>query len=210
VSLLQRIIAKQLANPSGLIGRAFTARWLNKANAKMNDLTLEQLALAPGDRVLEIGFGGGDLLQKILNLKQAELVAGVEQSGEMLRSAGKRFLSAIRNSELELHSGDIENLPFPGEAFTKLCSVNTIYFWRNPEKALTECRRVLKRPGRLVLCFNSRKDMEAWPIHRHGFRLYELGEVEQLLEKSGFSQVQVTSANDTKQGLFHCVNAGSQ
>ena len=205
MSILQRIIAKQLANPSGLIGRMFTARWLNKANAKMNDMTLDQLAIAPSDSVLEIGFGGGDLLAKILAADQAELVVGVDRSDEMVRVATKRFASFIRNSKLELHSADVEALPFPDAAFTKLCSVNTIYFWRDPAKALAECHRVLQRGGRLLLCFNSREDMERWPIHKHGFRLYGLAEIESLLQAAHFSPIEVTSANDAEQGLFYCV-----
>ncbi len=209
MSIIRRIIAKQLARPSGLIGRIFTARWLNKANAKMNDLTLEQLAIAPGDRVLEIGFGGGDLLEKVLNTDQAELVVGLDRSEDMVRTATRRFRSYIKNSKLKLHCGDVEALPFRDAAFTKLCSVNTIYFWRDPAKGLAECRRVLKRDGRLLLCFNSREDLARWPIHKHGFRLYELAEIETLLQAANFSPIDVASANDAEQGLFYCVSGSA-
>lgn len=40
----------------------------------MNQLTLERLAIKPEDRVLEIGFGGGDLLNQILSSTQSEFV----------------------------------------------------------------------------------------------------------------------------------------
>jgi ubiquinone/menaquinone biosynthesis C-methylase UbiE len=123
----------------------------------------------------------------------------------MVRLAAKRFGSFMRNSKLELHTGDVEALPFSDAAFTKLCSVNTIYFWRDPAKALAECHRVLKCGGRLLLCFNSREDLERWPTHKHGFRLYELTEVESLLRAAGLSPIEVTSANDAEQGLFYCV-----
>ena len=48
--------------------------------------------------------------------------------------------------------------------------------------------------------------MEAWPIHEHGFRLYELAEVENLLRVAGFTTIEVVSARDARQGLFYCVS----
>ena len=203
--MFQRFIARQLAQPSGLVGRMFTARWLNKANAKMNQLVLEQLAVVPGDRILEVGFGGGDLIERMLRTGKPEFVSGVDRSHEMVRSASKRFKEYLRNGKVELRRGEIENLPYANETFTKVCTVNTLYFWPEPAKALAECRRVLRPEGRLLICFNSKKDMEAWPIHQHGFRLYELAEVEKLLMAAGFSRAAVTSANDPQQGLFYCV-----
>lgn len=202
--IFQRIIARQLAEPTGIIGRVFTARWLNKANAHMNDVVFQQLAIAPGDRILEVGFGGGDLLQRILSSDSAEFVAGVDRSAEMVQLATKKLQPHLRNGRLELSHGDIELLPYPHERFTTVCTVNTIYFWQNPTRALSEVRRVLKPAGRFVVCFNSKQDMEAWPIHQHGFRTYEVDEVMTLLRATAFGKIEVTQATDAKQGLFYC------
>ena len=172
----------------------------------MNQLTLEQLALEPRDWVLEVGFGGGDLLERILDAGPTESVAGIDISPEMVRLASRRLQRYIRDGKLEVRCGDIEHIPYVAGEFSKLCSVNTIYFWENPAKALVECRRVLKAGGQIVICFNSREDLEAWSIHRHGFRLYEVSEVENLLRASGFGTVKVFSANDADQGVFYCVS----
>lgn len=204
--LFQKLIAKQLARPTGIIGRLFTARWLNKANAQMNQLTLEQLAIEPGDRVLEIGFGGGDLLERILSSTQADFVAGIDLSTEMVQLASDRLQHFVREGKLGVRSGEIEHLPYAAGEFSKLCSVNTLYFWPNPATALSECHRVLRPGGRLAIGFNSKKDLEAWPIHKHGFRLYELDEVTEMLRVAGFSTIETVSANDDEQGLFYCVS----
>lgn len=203
--MLQKFIARQLAHPSGLVGRMFTARWLNKANARMNQLTRERLAIKPEDRLLEVGFGGGDLLEQILSSTQSEFVAGVDLSVAMVRLVGRRLRSYIEAGKAEVVCGDIEALPYRDGEFTKLCSVNTIYFWRDPSMALTECRRVLRAGGQILLCFNSREDLKAWPIHKHGFRLYEVAEVESLLRVAGFTTIELVSAADARQGLFYCV-----
>jgi ubiquinone/menaquinone biosynthesis C-methylase UbiE len=204
--LFQKLIARQLAKPSGLLGRKFTARWLNKANARMNQLTLEQLAISPSDSILEVGFGGGDLLEQIQRSGPPAFLAGLDISADMVRLARRRLQSYLPDGNFEVRCGDIEAIPYNAGQFTKLCTVNTIYFWRNPAVALAECLRVLHVGGQVFICFNSREDLEAWPIHKHGFRLYEVAEVEALLKASGFESIRVASANDADQGLFYCVS----
>ena len=58
-----------------------------------------------------------------------------------------------------------------------------------------------------MLCFNSKEDLMRWPIHKHGFRLYELTEVEEMLRDAGFDAIEVASGNDPQQGRFYCVAA---
>ena len=53
-----RFIARQLSHPTGFVGRIM-GLLMNRLNAKLNAFVLRQLDLAPSDRVLEIGFGGG-------------------------------------------------------------------------------------------------------------------------------------------------------
>jgi len=62
IPMFQSFFSRQLAKPSGLFGRLFTARWLEKTNVGMNALTLDSLALGENDRLLEVGFGSGYLL----------------------------------------------------------------------------------------------------------------------------------------------------
>jgi len=173
----------------------------------MNLLTFERLSLQPVDRVLEVGFGSGYLLKKILSAGPCAHAAGVDASADMVRLAGRRLREYIETGKARVREGSIEALPFGDGEFTKLCTVNTIYFWREPVAALSECRRVLREDGLLVLCFNAKEDLERWPGHRHGFRLYELSEVEDALQRAGFGALDVAVARDPAQGLFYCVNA---
>lgn len=202
---LQSFFPRQLAKPSGLFGRLFMTRWLDKANAGMNALTLKVLALDSDDRLLELGFGGGHLLEHVLVNRRCAFVAGVDVSHDMVKHASRRFRSYIKSGKAEIRHGNIEAIPYDDGAFTTLCSVNTLYFWQNAIRALAECRRVLKAGGRFVLCFNAKSEMARWPGHVHGFTLYELAEVHALLTAAGFSGIQTVSENDPVQGLFYCV-----
>jgi SAM-dependent methyltransferase len=207
--MFQAFFSRQLAKPSGLFGRLFTARWLEKANAGMNSLTLEALALAPSDRLLEIGFGSGHLLEKVVSHRRCTFAAGVDISPEMVDRVGARLRAYIDAGKAQIRHGDIESIPFADGEFTKLCSVNTLYFWRDPPRALTECRRVLAPGGRLALCFNAKSEMLKWPGHVHGFTLYELVEIEAMLAAAGFGEITTADGDDPAQGRFHCVCATS-
>ena len=179
--------------------------WLEKANVGMNTLTLKELALDRNDRLLELGFGSGYLLEHVLSNRLCEFVAGVDVSSDMVTHASRRFRSYVKSGKAEIRHGSIESIPYDDGAFTKLCSVNTLYFWPDASLALAECRRVLKAGGQISLCFNAKNDMTQWPGHGHGFTLYELPEVLDLLAAAGFSEIQTVSENDPAQGLFYCV-----
>ena len=205
--MFQAFFSRQLAKPTGLFGRLFTARWLEKANAGMNALTLDSLALVPGDRLLELGFGSGYLLEKVLSHRRCDFAAGVDLSPEMVDRVGARLRAYVDAGKAQIRHGNIEAIPFADGEFSKLCSVNTLYFWRDPQRALAECRRVLAPGGRLALCFNAKSEMLKWPGHVHGFTLYELADVETMLAAAGFSEINTANGDAPEQGLFHCVCA---
>jgi hypothetical protein len=71
---------------------------------------------------------------------------------------------------------------------------------------MAECRRVLRQGGRMVLCFNSKENLIDWPVHKHGFRLYELEEVENVFTDAGFVSVDVVSESDQGNVRFYCVS----
>jgi ubiquinone/menaquinone biosynthesis C-methylase UbiE len=205
----QAFFSRQLARPSGWFGRLVTARWLERANVGMNALTLAELALGAEDRLLEIGFGSGQLLERAWRAHAPALVAGIDISQEMVTHATRRLRRHAASHDVRLEHGSVEAIPFADGEFTRVCSVNTLYFWPDPQRALAECRRVLCRGGRLVLCFNDRDEMLRWPGHVYGFTLYATRDVEAMLAAAGFATLRTASATDPRQGLFHCISAGA-
>jgi SAM-dependent methyltransferase len=203
---IQAFLARQLARPSGAFGRWVMAPLLNRGNRAMNALTLRQLAPVPADRVLEIGFGGSALLGDILASRCA-FAAGLDLSPEMVARAQRRFRTEVAAGRAEVRAGSVDAIPFPADAFSALCSVNTLYFWEDVGRGLAECRRVLAPGGRLVLCFTARADLERWPGHRHGFRLYEVADVEQHLRGAGFEAATVAEGHNPGEGRFFCIRA---
>jgi len=186
-----QIIAAQLRKPSGLFGRLVVVRLLNLFNTPMNRLALEAMRLRPEDHVLEIGFGGGDLIARMARVVTRGRITGVDFSNAAVGACKRRFSALIRAGTVSLHCANLDALPFDPDTFTKAVTVNTIYFWPDPSVSLAQLYRVLRRDGVLVVCFEPRAVLEKSSLSRHGFRLFDPEEVSALLSAAGFREIRL-------------------
>jgi ubiquinone/menaquinone biosynthesis C-methylase UbiE len=200
--VINRIIARQLGNPSGL-GKVLAPLW-NQRNSALNDTAFEALDLQPNNRVLEVGFGGGYLLQRMTSTVTNSFLAGVDISQAMVTNAQKRLQRLITQGKLELHCCPVEVLPFPPNYFTKACSVNSIFYWENATQALAEIRRVLDQDGLIVLCQTCPKSLEDRGFASHMAR-YEASDIFRMLEAGGFHDIHITNASD-KHREYMCLS----
>lgn len=196
--MFSKFLAAQLRRPSGFFGRFILLRSLNRINRNINTLAFEHLHLMPDDFVLEIGFGGGDLISRIIRIIVNGHVTGVDFSSDVVKACSKRFKEQIAERKIDLHVAYVDALPFEEETFTKVCTVNTIYFWPDPPHALIEIHRVLKKGGIFVLCFTTRSSMKGREVMNHGFTLYEPEEVRALLSGAGFVHFRTEYGKDLK------------
>lgn len=193
--MFARMIARQLSLPAG-IGGHIARRVMNSMNQEMNRATVEHMHIEPQHTCLDIGFGGGVTLDLMVDLTNRGRVCGIEISNTMLRHARRRFSRLINERRLNLARGTIEAVPYEGEQFDSVCTVNTVYFWQDPNKAIQETHRVLKPGGRFVLSFRPARAMRELQFTRHGFTLYDSGILQDLLRRAGFTQTKVHEGND--------------
>lgn len=201
--MLARFLARQLSQPSGLVGRLVLGRLWNARNAALNDMAFEHLALKPDDRVLEVGFGGGYLLGRMATVLSAGFLAGVDASPAMVAFCEKRHRRLVRQGKLELRCAGAEALPYPSGYFTKACSVNSIFYWQDAAQAMAELWRVVVDEGMLVLCFTCKHSLEDKAFTNYGMTLYQVDAVQGMMESAGFQQVRMISAWD-KHREFLC------
>jgi methionine biosynthesis protein MetW len=92
----------------------------------------------PGTKVLDLGCGGGELLEWLAENKGVE-ARGVEISGEKVRRAIARGVSA--------YQGDIDNglADYPAQAFDYVILSQTMQETRHPRQVLAEMLRIGRR-----------------------------------------------------------------
>lgn len=200
---VSKFMASQLRNPSGFFGRFVMSRFFNRSSAAINKLTLTSLALEPGDRVIEVGFGAGDLINRMVPVVSKGFIAGVDFSPDMVAVCAKRFASLTQAGRVELRCASAEDLPYAADHFTKACTVNTVYFWPDPAVALRELWRVLCAGGRLVVGFSPPAAIQRLPVTKHGFTLYEPDQIRCLLEEAGFGSIEMIRGSGPR-GEFIC------
>ncbi len=192
-AMIAKFLAGQLGRPSGFFGRHLILRLLNRVNQQDNALALDALRLTREDIVLEIGFGGGGLLGDMARFVDQGHVSGVDLSSDVVKAGLARFAKQVKAGRVDLTCADVRQLPFGPATFTRVCTVNTVYFWPEPLRALAEIRRVLRVNGILVVCFTPKADMKNRGFTRYGFTLYEPEEVLYLLTSAGFRNVTMTA-----------------
>jgi ubiquinone/menaquinone biosynthesis C-methylase UbiE len=150
MSALRERLAAPFAHPKGLLGR-IAARAMLATNGPLSDWALELLALDPADRVLEVGFGPGELVRQMAEQVVRGRVAGIDSSALMVRQATKRNAAQVQSGLVSLAMGSVSALPYEDGSFDKVVTVNSIHFWPEMVQGLREVGRVLRTGGRLVV-----------------------------------------------------------
>jgi demethylmenaquinone methyltransferase/2-methoxy-6-polyprenyl-1,4-benzoquinol methylase len=118
-----------------------------------------------GMRVLDVATGTGLVARSALEiLGDPRAVIGLDPSAGMLREAR-------RACAVPLVQGQVETLPFPKERFDVLTFGYALRHVTDLDVAFTECRRVLKPGGRLLVLEISRAQS---PVVRAVLRTYFL------------------------------------
>ncbi|QNK64462.1 class I SAM-dependent methyltransferase [Pedobacter sp. PAMC26386] len=189
-------IAGQLNCPSGEIGiRAAKNMAVNNSN--MISLAISAIASESNDVVLEIGPGNGAHVVPFLRGIKYLLYYGVDISPLMVDEAIKLNMDSVVSGRADFSLSDGENLNFANEFFTKIFTVNTLYFWKDPKAYATEIWRVLKPGGIFSLTFGARQFMEKLPFTKYGFHLYNDQEAVELLLSCGFEIKEISTHTET-------------
>lgn len=188
-------VAGQLRKPSGEFSHKIAGK-MDQVNAPLFDLTLEVMNPSDHEAILEIGFGSGTFMSKLLAAAERLKICGVDYSPEMVEQAMAGNRDAVESGSLELKQGNSNELPFPDNTFDKVFCNMVIYFWDRPREHLTEVRRVLKPGGRFYSGFRSVESMQVFPFIEHGFNMYGEDEWSDLLNEYGFNVAGIHKRSD--------------
>lgn len=179
----QKTVARQLRQPSGKLGVAVGNK-MNKGNASLYDWVLEQMNIADNSRLLEIGYGNGNLFTKVFAQAQNIHITGLDFSEEMYKQAVNNCQTQIQQKQLDLHFGGSDAMPFADNSFDAVYCCNVVYFWENPQAHLAEVYRVLKPGGKFFAGIRTKQTMLLMPFTQYGFALRENHEWEEVIQQS--------------------------
>jgi arsenite methyltransferase len=175
--------------------------------AETSDLYRRRLAVLdavdpqPGERVLEIGCGGGALLPAVASaVGPSGRVVGIDISQDQIAAAARRC-SGQQNIELAVL--DARRLPYEPGSFDAFVAIQVIEYLDDPLQALTEMRRVATDRARAaILATNwdsvfwntpteelTRKIQRAWRQHAPHPNLP--AELRPLLRRAGFQVIRL-------------------
>ncbi|MEM7193297.1 MAG: class I SAM-dependent methyltransferase [Pseudomonadota bacterium] len=196
--MVSKFMASQYALPRGLFGRLVTSFVLNRSNRLSNRSVLDAMNINAEDSVLEVGFGGADLLVRIAQEKAPARLVGVEKSADMINRGRSLLEKNAPDQDAELLLGEIESLPLTDGEFDVICSVNTIYFWSDLGVCAKELRRVARPGGQLVIGYSTGIKLVESGYTEYGFRFYRRNEVDTALWDAGWqlkSSIQIARRN---------------
>lgn len=117
---------------------AYMGRW----SRRLAPLFLDFAGLAAGERVIEIGCGTGALTFAIPTRADIARVEAIDYEPQFVEAARERN----RDPRINFQRGDAHQLQFKDAEFDRALSMLVLHFVSDPERAVSEMRRVV-RPG---------------------------------------------------------------
>ena len=156
--------------------------WYDKNRfAYLSEVNALKRVIPKEGRGLEVGVGTGRFAAAL------GIDAGIDPSCKMLALAKKRGV--------DVQVGVGEDLPFKDGEFDYLLMVITLSFVQSPKKVIRECKRVLRKAGRIIIgivdkdsflgkYYKTKKDS----IFYKEANLFNVAGVVGLLEDAGFTK----------------------
>jgi SAM-dependent methyltransferase len=160
------------------------------------EAAIDEVGLAPGQRVLEVGCGSGVFLRAAAD-RGADVV-GLDASEALVELARKRV------PEADLRVGELQFLPYEDDVFDVVAGFNSFFFAADIVAALREAGRVAKAGAPVVIQVWGRPDRSALtalhpafapflpppdPDSPRGSELWEPGVLERFATDAGLSPV---------------------
>jgi len=167
---------------------------------RLRKMTVDNAVIKPGDSVLDVGCGTGEVSLLAKTRAKNGKVYGIDPAPEMITVARKK--AAHKKLDIDFRVGVIESLPFPDASIDVVTS--SLMMHHLPEdlkvRGLAEIYRVLKPSGRLLIA-DFMRPTGSFLNHlfivftRHQGLKSGIEDLQKLLKEAGFRQITQLDGN---------------
>lgn len=176
---------------------------MNEHHSPVTDWSLGFFEFRDEDKVLDIGCGGGETIRKISQKLKNGRIYGADYSELSVKLSTQHNANSVECGKVSVVEASVENLPFEDNFFDKIITVESFYFWPDPQENLKEVSRVLAKSGRFLIVADINGDAELDETDIEGIQKYQLfnptlAEFRTLLENAGFTDVKIHTQDGRK------------
>jgi SAM-dependent methyltransferase len=160
--------------------------WWYRGRRTVLERVIDDLALAPGARILDAGCGSG---RNMVELARRGTVTGIEVSQASVVLARERDVG-------EVIAGSVLEMPFADHSFDLAVTLDVIEHLQDDLGALRELRRTVSAGGVLLVTVPAYQWL--WSGHdevNHHQRRYTRRSLQRVAEQAGWTQVRTTYFN---------------
>ena len=187
----------QTKKPEGFLGKIMVNGMNSGGHASLAEWGFGFTENIKAETSLDCGCGGGANVRRLL--ERSNKVYGIDYSEISVTKSRETNAEAIRSGKCEILHGDVASLPFEDDSFEIVTAFETVYFWQNIEKAFSEIYRVLKKGGIFAITNESTgtdKTSVKFSQIIDGMNLYTGEKLKSLLEKAGFTGIEIHTHAD--------------
>jgi ubiquinone/menaquinone biosynthesis C-methylase UbiE len=194
---MKEFISKQFKEPKGLVGKV-AGKVMAIENGALYDWTFKELGINSGDTVLEIGFGPGEGLHKLLSSFPKCQADGYDPSEAMVELAKERNEDSIKSGRLSIKKGTAQDVIAENQ-YDRIYSINSFPMWDDKERSLQKLYSLLKKDGTISITVQPRQK-EATVKQARNLAL----EISAFMKRAGFHSIR-TMEKELKPCTAVCV-----
>ena len=192
-------IFQNTCKPKGLGGKLMI-KSMNSGHSQLHKWGITHIEIPQSGSIIDIGCGGGTNLKRFLDASKDARVYGIDYSELSAAKSSQLCKKEIKAGRCLVQVMDVLDITLPINTFSLATAFETIYFWKDLNKAFTNIHKILKEDGKFLICneTNGRdSSQDKWVKIIDGMKIYSIDEIKESLLKAGFKKVEVDDSYKT-------------